>query len=157
MQLEYHAVEYHAAQFMCNHIFVLFDCAVFCRKVSKILPDRWLPGESKLEHFPPIFPTWSNGQSVAKQLVRNLIFSAPSSSESLFSVFSSTRSSSSVSPSHVSGVRGGRNSSSFPYDIFPVNSNGGPGPAQTGSAVQYVQGVASALRAIPFFTPFIRA
>jgi hypothetical protein len=63
------AVEYHAAQFICNHIFVLFDCAILCKNVSKVLPDQCLPGESRLKHLPLIFSIGYNRQSVARQLV----------------------------------------------------------------------------------------
>ncbi len=77
---------------MCNHIFVLFNCANLCRKVSKVLllllPDLWLPGESKLEYFPLIFQELVQ-RAICYQAIslRNLIFTAPSSSESSFSVF----------------------------------------------------------------------
>jgi hypothetical protein len=50
-------------------VFVQLDCAVLGRKMSKISPDKWLPGEPKLEYLPAIFLSWSNGQSDSKELV----------------------------------------------------------------------------------------
>ncbi len=36
---------------MCNHIFVLFDCAIFCRKVLVFKTDRWLLENQSLNVF----------------------------------------------------------------------------------------------------------